>query len=79
VIRPERLAISVDPTDKANVLSGETVGMIYFGDHVRLRCRLPGQAECIVKVPLDHASAAHVQPGTRVNLSFHEDHLRVFG
>ncbi|WP_250519004.1 ABC transporter ATP-binding protein [Caballeronia sp. ATUFL_M1_KS5A] len=81
VIRPERVAVSAARTaDSArpNVIESETLGMIYFGDHVRLRCRMPGQKECIVKVSLDQDGAAHIRPGSRIHLSFHEDHLRVF-
>jgi putative spermidine/putrescine transport system ATP-binding protein len=78
VIRPERLSIVSGTSGGQNVISSETLGMIYFGDHVRLRCRLPGQTECLVKVPLEQDGAAHIRPGSKVNLSFHEDHLRVF-
>ncbi|MBC8745521.1 putative spermidine/putrescine transport system ATP-binding protein [Paraburkholderia sp. WC7.3g] len=78
VIRPERLSIGRQSEQQRNVINSETLGMIYFGDHVRLRCRCPGETECFVKVPLGQDGAAHVQPGNRIALSFHEDHLRVF-
>jgi putative spermidine/putrescine transport system ATP-binding protein len=79
VIRPERLSIVQDQGTRQNVIKSELLGMIYFGDHVRLRCRLPGQAECVVKVPLEQDGAAHIRPGSHIHLAFHEDHLRVFG
>ncbi|CAE6711175.1 MULTISPECIES: ABC transporter ATP-binding protein [Paraburkholderia] len=79
VIRPERLSVVGEGEKRHNVINSESLGMIYFGDHVRLRCRLPDQGECIVKVPLEQDGAAHIQPGSRINLAFHEDHLRIFG
>ncbi|OXC71694.1 ABC transporter ATP-binding protein [Caballeronia sordidicola] len=78
VIRPERLSIVSNGAVQRNVISGETLGMIYFGDHVRLRCRLPDSNECFVKVPLEGSGAAHIEPGQSILLSFHEDHLKVF-
>lgn len=79
IVRPERVSISTGPAQGRNTITSETLGAIYFGDHVRLRCRLPGNTECIVKVPLEQDVAARMPPGSTVALSFHEDHLRVFG
>jgi putative spermidine/putrescine transport system ATP-binding protein len=78
VIRPERLSIATGSLAGKNTIASETLGLIYFGDHVRLRCRLPGESECIVKVPLEQDGASHIQAGSPIVLSFHEDHLRVF-
>lgn len=79
IVRPERISIAAGAHQGRNAIAGETVGAIYFGDHVRLRCRLPGEAECVVKLPLEDAGAGALPPGSPVTLSFHEDHLRVFG
>ena len=79
IVRPERVSILPGAASGRNAITGETLDAIYFGDHVRLRCRVPGDAECVVKLPLGHEGATRMPPGTSVTLSFHEDHLRVFG
>ncbi|CAI8694663.1 ABC transporter ATP-binding protein [Burkholderia pyrrocinia] len=78
VIRPERLSVeSTFAANEGNVIETETLDAIYFGDHVRLRCRGPGQAECFVKVPLEHDWRSHVRQGNKIALSFREDHLKI--
>ncbi|TCG06320.1 Fe3+/spermidine/putrescine ABC transporter ATP-binding protein [Paraburkholderia steynii] len=77
VIRPERLSVESQLTAGANAIHTETLDAIYFGDHVRLRCRGPGEAECFVKVPLEHDWQSHVHSGNRISLSFREDHLKI--
>ncbi len=52
--------------------------MIYFGDHVRMRCGLPEQDECFVKVPLGTDALETFSPGAPVALEFAPEHLRVF-
>jgi len=78
VIRPERLSVkSTFTVGEGNVIDAETLDAIYFGDHVRLRCRGPGESECFVKVPLEHDWRTHVRQGNRIALSFSEDHLKI--
>jgi len=82
-IRPERMKLasrtaSGERHAGANALSGEARGLIYFGDHVRMRCGLPQQDECFVKVPLGTAALDTFAPGAPVALEFAREHLRVF-
>jgi putative spermidine/putrescine transport system ATP-binding protein len=62
----------------ANALAGEARGLIYFGDHVRMRCGLHQQDECFVKVPLGTEALDGFAPGQPVALEFAPEHLRVF-
>ncbi|HDR9325433.1 TPA: ABC transporter ATP-binding protein, partial [Burkholderia multivorans] len=83
-IRPERMRLSRAPEPPAphdvaaNRVAGEALGLIYFGDHVRMRCAVPGQGECFVKVPLGTEALDNFFPGAPVSLSFAPAHLRVF-
>ncbi|SAK57960.1 spermidine/putrescine ABC transporter ATPase [Caballeronia hypogeia] len=61
-----------------NALSGEAKSLIYFGDHVRMRCGVREQDECFVKVPLGTAALDGFAPGLPVALEFAPEHLRVF-
>ncbi|WJF91775.1 ABC transporter ATP-binding protein [Paraburkholderia bonniea] len=79
-IRPERMKLAVNGTrNGGNALTGEARGLIYFGDHVRMRCGLREQNECFVKVPLGTAALDTFAPGAPVALEFAPEHLRVFG
>jgi putative spermidine/putrescine transport system ATP-binding protein len=62
----------------ANAVAGEARGLIYFGDHVRMRCALPDQPECFVKVPLGTRALDGFAPGAPIQLEFAPEHLRVF-
>ena len=76
-IRPERIrAHLTPPADLGNVLSAAVNDVIYFGDHLRLRCALAGQAPATVKLPL--TQAAPPQPGQPVWLRFPSEFLRVY-
>ncbi|WP_017774270.1 ABC transporter ATP-binding protein [Paraburkholderia kururiensis] len=81
-IRPERMklasGIAGTPGQNGNTLAGEARGLIYFGDHVRMRCGLPEQDECFVKVPLGTDALDAFAPGRPVALEFAPEHLRVF-
>jgi putative spermidine/putrescine transport system ATP-binding protein len=80
-IRPERMKLAAnDSTARAgvNAIAGEARGLIYFGDHVRMRCGLPQQDECFVKVPLGTEMLEGFAPGQPVALEFAPEHLRVF-
>ena len=81
-IRPERMSLmsGADHTNgiAANRLSGEARNLIYFGDHVRMRCAFQGQNECFVKVPLGTDALDRFSPGAPVTLAFAPEHLRVF-
>ena len=76
-IRPERIHVSLDnigPGD--NSLQVTVIDVIYFGDHLRLLCALPGQAEATVKIPL--SSNAIPQPGQTAWLHLPPEHLRIY-
>jgi len=78
-IRPERMRL-VQPHDgdDGNLLHGHAAGLLYFGDHVRLQCVLPGQSQCFVKVPLDTPALADLEAGRPIALAFAPEHLRVY-
>ncbi|MDB5778759.1 MAG: spermidine/putrescine transporter ATPase subunit, partial [Polaromonas sp.] len=50
--RPERLSIADSPS--ANTFQTRVADVMYFGDHLRLRCEMPGQADATVKMQLAH-------------------------
>ncbi|AOJ84318.1 Fe3+/spermidine/putrescine ABC transporter ATP-binding protein [Burkholderia savannae] len=85
-IRPERMSVAPGggraangaANGAANALSGEARSLIYFGDHVRMRCALPGQDECFVKVPLGTGALDAFTPGAPISLEFRPEHLRIF-
>jgi putative spermidine/putrescine transport system ATP-binding protein len=76
-VRPERIQV-LDATDGApdNMISVALSDVIYFGDHLRLRCELPQQPELCVKQPLQQHR--HLGPGQRLNLHIPAEHLRVY-
>ena len=79
-IRPERLRLAAarNGANGPNALTSELRGMIYFGDHVRMRCAVPQQDECFVKVPLGTEALDKFAPGAPIALEFAPEHLRVF-
>jgi putative spermidine/putrescine transport system ATP-binding protein len=58
-VRPERIVLHrAPPAERGNVLAAKVAGAIYFGDHLRVLCRLgEGQADATVKLPLGGAGA----------------------
>ncbi len=74
-MRPERVLPAAGSTD--NTFGAHTVDEVYFGDHVRLRCRLDGGDTFFVKMPLAADAGAHA-PGTRIPLRIDPGHVRVF-
>ena len=77
-IRPERMRLAEGASAAGNALVGQTRGLVYFGDHVRMRCALPDQPECFVKVPLGTRALEGFAPGAPIQLEFAPEHLRVF-
>ncbi len=74
-IRPERIALATE-VHTSNVLDATLRDVIYFGDHLRLRCTVQGQPEISVKVPLGHAGA--IAEGSQVRLYLPPEHLRLY-
>jgi putative spermidine/putrescine transport system ATP-binding protein len=81
-IRPERMKLTSGNGhtngNGINALAGEAKSLIYFGDHVRMRCGVREQDECFVKVPLGTAALDGFTPGAPIALEFAPEHLRVF-
>ncbi|MGF6931022.1 putative spermidine/putrescine transport system ATP-binding protein [Paraburkholderia sp. UCT70] len=50
VLRPERVSIASQDAGLENQVNSQIVESTYFGDHVRLTCRIPGGNEITVKV-----------------------------
>ncbi|MEK8052194.1 ABC transporter ATP-binding protein [Ideonella sp. DXS22W] len=76
-VRPERIeAHFTPPVHTANTLKAAVNDVIYFGDHLRLRCALAGQEQATVKLPL----SAGEQPvaGQTVWLHIPTPYLRVY-
>ncbi len=76
-IRPERIGVHLGDAKPAdNSLPAMVGDVIYFGDHLRLRCTLKGQLDATVKIPL--SSNAIPQPGQTVWLHLPPEHLRIY-
>jgi putative spermidine/putrescine transport system ATP-binding protein len=74
-IRPERLDLS-SVLNQANTFEATVADVLYFGDHLRLRCRVPQQEEATVKLPLGRHDVPAM--GETVFLYAAEEHLRVY-
>jgi putative spermidine/putrescine transport system ATP-binding protein len=76
-IRPERIVVHLgDAKPSENSLQVMVTDVIYFGDHLRLRCTLPDQEDATVKIPL--SSNAIPQAGQSVWLHLPPEHLRIY-
>ena len=76
-IRPERIVVHLSeakPCD--NSIQVTVADVIYFGDHLRLRCTHPSQEDATVKIPL--FSNAIPQAGQTVWLHLPPEHLRIY-
>jgi putative spermidine/putrescine transport system ATP-binding protein len=76
-IRPERIeAWFTPPENEGNTIKAAITDVIYFGDHLRLRCAIAGQALATVKLPLSRGE----QPvaGQAVWLHIATPYLRVY-
>ena len=75
--RPERIQVYLDGSQPlVNIIRAQVADVIYFGDHLRLRCTLAGQADATVKVPL--SGSAIPQAGQSVWLHMPPEHLRIY-
>ncbi len=75
-VRPERIAVVDGSHSAGNRVTATITDVIYFGDHLRLRCQMPEQPEMSVKVPLQHLG--HMQAGQTVHLHLPQTHLRIY-
>jgi putative spermidine/putrescine transport system ATP-binding protein len=82
--RPERIIVldenRLGPNGQrcTNVLRARASDTLYFGDHMRLRFTVAGQAACFLKLSLDNPMLRRFSPGSDLLLGFSEEHLRVF-
>lgn len=76
-IRPERIQVQfASERPSANCLQASVDDVIYFGDHLRLRCKVPKQPEATVKIALSGQTVP--QTGEAVWLHLPPEHLRVY-
>ena len=76
-IRPERIhAHFATDRPSANCLQAKVDDVIYFGDHLRLRCKVANQLEATVKIAL--ASQTVPAQGDQVWLHLPPEHLRIY-
>jgi putative spermidine/putrescine transport system ATP-binding protein len=75
-VRPERIAVINGQAPGGNVLNATVADLIYFGDHLRLRCQVPGQPELSVKMPLNQTG--QIGAGQTIQLHLPAEHLRVY-
>jgi len=73
-IRPERLHIAA--AAGANTFAAKVLDTIYFGDHLRLRCAVEGQAEATIKMALAHDQLPTI--GQTIHIAAPQEHLRVY-
>lgn len=77
-IRPERIRLVAPDSNRANILPATVRSLIYFGDHVRVRCALAQQDDCFVKLVLGDPALAELTEGTHVTLELDPERLRIF-
>jgi putative spermidine/putrescine transport system ATP-binding protein len=77
-IRPERIHLLPSDSAEPSALRANVTSLIYFGDHVRVRCAIPQQADCFVKLTLNDPALTSLHEGTQVVLDINSDHLRIF-
>ena len=75
-VRPERIGLTASDNASSNQLQAKVTDVIYFGDHLRLRCQTSDQPELSVKLPLQYAGQLHA--GHAVNLHVPSEHLRIY-
>ncbi|MGL4190747.1 MAG: ABC transporter ATP-binding protein [Sphaerotilus sulfidivorans] len=76
-VRPERIEamLTAPAANDSNIIQAAINDVIYFGDHLRLRCAVAGQAQATVKVPLGDQAP---QAGQPVWLRIAPQFLRVY-
>ncbi len=75
--RPERIVIHTGQNKPAdNSIRAVLDDVMYFGDHLRLRCTVQEQEEATVKIPL--SSMTVPTPGQALWLHMPPEHLRVY-
>jgi putative spermidine/putrescine transport system ATP-binding protein len=75
-VRPERIRVVDNDGPASNTLDATVADVIYFGDHLRLRCRAANQPEISVKMPLQNLGQISI--GRPIRLHLPPEHLRVY-
>ncbi len=75
-VRPERIKVVNGEAPAGNTLNATVADVIYFGDHLRLRCQATDQPEISVKMPLQQLG--HIGAGQPIRLHLPPEHLRVY-
>ena len=76
-IRPERIHVQMGTQPRpVNSLPASVIDVIYFGDHLRLRCTVANQAAATVKIAL--SSLTVPKPGDTIWLNLPPEHLRIY-
>lgn len=73
-VRPERLSLAAPGQD--NSFAAQVLDVMYFGDHLRLRCTTPAEEEVMVKLTLGAGNVP--TPGENVQLHAPTQHLRAY-
>jgi putative spermidine/putrescine transport system ATP-binding protein len=73
-VRPERLQVA--EAAGPNTFEARMLDLIYFGDHLRVRCEVAGQEPATIKMALAHAALP--QPGQTFQVYAPPEHLRVY-
>ena len=73
-VRPERLQVA--EAAGPNTFEARMLDLIYFGDHLRVRCEVAGQEPATIKMTLAHAALP--QPGQTFQVYAPPEHLRVY-
>jgi putative spermidine/putrescine transport system ATP-binding protein len=74
-VRPERIAVGED-TSGQNRFSGQVEGLVYLGEHLRLRFHIGG-LHMVAKIP-NKTGSAPTQRGEQVTLSWAAQDCRAF-
>jgi putative spermidine/putrescine transport system ATP-binding protein len=77
-VRPERIHLHAADAAVPNALPATVSDMIYFGDHVRVRCALNKQDDCFVKIALNDKALPGLETGMPVRLGIEPERLRIF-
>lgn len=75
-IRPERIALDPPPDGVDVKCDGKVSEVIYLGDHVRIRMRVPGNADFVVKQPVSQLKRP-VSVGDAVTVGWNHEFVRL--
>ena len=73
-VRPERLHLATEAD--TNSFEATVADLMYFGDHLRLRCQLDGQPDATIKLALAQQNVPIT--GQRIRVRAPQEHLRVY-